>query len=200
MMVTIGHHCSGRCCRYSSKSDTSPGCLGRVSWIKIGYQTRRDVPHQAEGLNTDLQNPVGRQSSREATIGIEEGVWHIEVPFFSCEISMDASTKGLDVDIRTVEATLLKDVGIGMYFHVVGCVFPTRVVCDGVDEVAQVEGIREGRLKRHAARRLRENSWKRATSRGRCGTACYKERGSNMFGKGTLVVYLEHVTNVTLGE
>jgi hypothetical protein len=27
MMDTIGHHCSGKCWRYSSKSVTSPGCL-----------------------------------------------------------------------------------------------------------------------------------------------------------------------------
>lgn len=104
------------------------------------------MPHQAEGLDTDLQGPVGRQGSREAAVGVEEGVWHIELPVFSCEIGMDAGTNRFDVDVRTIKATLLEDVDLGLYFHVVGCVFPRRVVCDGVDEVAQVDGTREAQF------------------------------------------------------
>lgn len=35
---------------------------------------------------------------------------------------------------------------VGGYCMVIRCIFPTRIVCDVVDKVAQVDDIREGRL------------------------------------------------------
>lgn len=62
---------------------------------------------------------------------------------------MNAGADGVNVDARTIEAVLIEDVNISLDFHVVGCVFPTRVVRNAVDKVSQVDSIREGCLPRH---------------------------------------------------
>lgn len=139
MIVTIGHHCSGKWRRYSSKSDTSPGCLGRLAGARPGVG--RDVPHQAKGLDADLQGAVRGRGGGEAAVGIEEGVRNVELAIFSCEVSMNAGTNGLDVDARAVEAVLLKDVDLGLDLHVVRRVFPARVVGDVVHKVSHVDSI-----------------------------------------------------------
>lgn len=42
---------------------------------------------------------------------------------------------GVDVDIRVVEIVFFKDINVGLYFDIVGCVFLIWVFGDGVDKV-----------------------------------------------------------------
>ena len=155
--VTMGHHCPGRYRRYSSKSETSPGCLERSARARSTCDG--DAPHQAEGMDGDLQDAAWGLSGGEAAVTIKERVRSVEVSLFSCQVGTDSGVDGVDVDIRAVETVLLKDINVGLYLDIVGCVLPTRVFGDGVDKVAQVDGTREDRLRRHGEERWR--AWKR---------------------------------------
>lgn len=128
----------------------------------------QDSPHQAQGLDTDLQGTVRRQGVGESAVGIDEGVRNVEFLLFSCQVGMDAGTNRLYVDDRTREAIFFEDIDIGLDLDIVGRVFPTWILSDVVYEVSQVNGIRECRLPRHGEQSLKESLESTSTLR-RCG-------------------------------
>jgi hypothetical protein len=106
-------------------------------------------------MDGDLQDAPWGLSGGEAAVAIKERVRSVEVSLFSCQVGTDSGVDGVDVDVGAVETVLLKDVNVGLYLDMVGCVLPTRVFDDGVNKVAQVDGTREGRLPRHGEDRWR---------------------------------------------
>ncbi len=98
-----------------------------------------DTPHQAEGMDDDLYGTVRAQGDGEATIGIEEGVWIVELLLLSCEIGTNVGRNRVDVDSRAIEASLLNDVDFGVDLYVVRSVNPCQIIGDAVDKVAQVD-------------------------------------------------------------
>ena len=122
--VTMGHHCPGRYRRYSSKSETLPGCLERLARARSTCDG--DAPHQAKGMDGDLQDAAWGLSGGEAAVTIKERVRSVEVSPFSCQVGTDSGVDRVDVDVGAVETVFLKDVNVGLYLDIIGCVLPTR--------------------------------------------------------------------------
>ena len=99
----------------------------------------RDFPHQAQGLNTDLEGIVWEQGGGEAAVGVEEGVGKVEFPLFPCQVGVNACTNRLDDDVWAVEVVLLKDVDICLDINEIGRALPGWVLCNGINEVAYMD-------------------------------------------------------------